>query len=105
MVARGPADAVLALALVHHLAIGNNVPFGRIAQFFGTLGSWLVVEFVPKSDSQVQRMLSSREDIFVDYTEELFEAEFGKYYQIVRCAKVPETNRTLYLMRSRENDG
>jgi ribosomal protein L11 methylase PrmA len=31
---RGPADIVMALALVHHLAIGNNVPFSMIADFF-----------------------------------------------------------------------
>ena len=60
---RGPADVVLALALVHHLAIGNNVPLPNVAEFFARLGRHLVIEFVPKSDSQVQRMLSSRTDI------------------------------------------
>ena len=30
---RGPADLTLALALIHHLAIGNNVPFEKIAEF------------------------------------------------------------------------
>ena len=63
---RGPADMLMALALVHHLAIGNNVPFGRIAEWFARLGRHLVIEFVPKSDSQVQRLLASREDVFAD---------------------------------------
>ena len=31
---RGPADTVLALALIHHLAISNNLPFVKIASFF-----------------------------------------------------------------------
>ncbi len=53
---RGPAEAVLALALVHHLAISNNVPLERVAEFFQRAGRWLVIEFVPKSDSQVQRL-------------------------------------------------
>ena len=33
LIERGPADAVLALALIHHLAISNNVPFSHIAAF------------------------------------------------------------------------
>jgi len=31
---RGPADTILALALIHHLAISNNLPLGKIASFF-----------------------------------------------------------------------
>ena len=33
LVDRGPADVVLALALVHHLAIANNLPLSRIVEF------------------------------------------------------------------------
>jgi ribosomal protein L11 methylase PrmA len=53
-------DTVLALALIHHLAIGNNLPLSWIAKFLFELGSNLVVEFVPKSDPKVQLMLSTR---------------------------------------------
>ncbi|MFH1524179.1 MAG: class I SAM-dependent methyltransferase, partial [Chloroflexota bacterium] len=70
---RGPVDAVLALALVHHLAISNNVPLERVAEFFAKCGKWLIVEFVPKSDSQVQKLLRSRKDIFGEYTRAGFE--------------------------------
>src|SRR5207249_6622227 len=65
---RGPADLALALALIHHLAIGNNVPLGRIAAYLGELCTWLAVEFVPKSDPKVQVLLASREDVFPGYT-------------------------------------
>ena len=38
---RGPADALLALALVHHLAIGHNLPLERIAAFLpGSAARW-----------------------------------------------------------------
>ncbi|HZA97405.1 MAG TPA: hypothetical protein VE399_01420, partial [Gemmatimonadales bacterium] len=43
---RGPADALLALALVHHLAIGHNLPLDRIAQYLSRLGRLLIIEFV-----------------------------------------------------------
>jgi hypothetical protein len=101
VISRGPADLSMALALVHHLAIGNNVPLGRVAQFLRTNSAWLIVEFIPKSDSQVQRLLASREDIFTEYAQENFEAEFGRFFEIVRSAPVPDSERTLYLMRGR----
>lgn len=98
---RGPADLALALALVHHLAIGNNLPLGHIAAFLARIARWLIVEFVPKSDSQVQRLLASREDIFVDYTQKAFEAEFGRHFLVERSAGIQDSERTLYLMRRR----
>ena len=80
---RKKPDAVLALALIHHLAISNNVPFAKIAVFFATLSKkWLIIEFVPKNDSQVQRLLSSRKDIFTNYTKKGFEREFNKVFSI-----------------------
>lgn len=98
---RGGADAVLALALIHHLAISNNIPLARIAEYFGTLGRALIVEFVPKSDSQVKRLLASREDIFPEYTKESFEREFGRSFAIKASRGIPGTERTLYLMEKR----
>ena len=98
LVARGPADAALALALVHHLAISNNLPFGRIAEFFSRICRYLVIEFVPKRDSQVQRLLATREDIFTDYTQQAFEAAFGERFSIRRRELVSGSERSLYLM-------
>jgi ribosomal protein L11 methylase PrmA len=95
---RGPADALLALALVHHLAIGHNLPLERIADGFARLGRALVIEFVPKSDSQVQRMLRSRPDIFPSYTREGFEAAFLKSFAIEAVEPVSGSERVLYLM-------
>jgi hypothetical protein len=95
---RGPADVVLALALVHHLAISNNVPLSRIARFLSDICRWLIIEFVPKSDSQVQRLLATREDIFPNYTRQAFEQEFSRYFTIADSADIPESQRTLYLM-------
>jgi len=99
---RGPVDAVLALALIHHLAIANNVPLSRLANFFQQAGRWLVIEFVPKEDSQVQVLLASREDIFPDYTQEGFEAAFKQYFEIHESIPVQETKRTLYLMKRKD---
>jgi hypothetical protein len=95
---RANADAVLALALVHHLSIGNNLSFERIASFFRSLGKWLLIEFVPKEDPQVQRLLASREDIFTEYNENSFVQQFQIHYKIHRRAEIRDSGRGLYLM-------
>jgi hypothetical protein len=98
---RGPADVAMALALVHHLAISANVPLGRIASFLRGVSPTLIIEFVPKADSQVNRLLASRKDIFDDYTREGFEAAFAEHFAIDRAESIVESERTLYLMRAR----
>lgn len=99
LVQRGEADVVLALALVHHLAITNNVPLPRIAGFLARLAPYLVVEFVPRSDEQVQRLLASREDVFEGYTPEGFQLAFETQFETVRAETIPGTERRLCLMR------
>ena len=95
---RGPVDAVMALALVHHLAISNNVPLKQLAEFFAGLGRWLIIEFIPKDDSQVQRLLATRKDIFPEYIPEEFEAAFGEKFYILRREPIQGSKRVLYLM-------
>jgi hypothetical protein len=94
---RGPVDLVMSLALIHHLAISNNLPFENIAAYFASLGRKLLIEFVPKSDSMVKILFSSRPDIFPDYTMEGFEAAFGVHFRTIARIKIPETERILYL--------
>lgn len=101
LVDRGPADLAMALALVHHLAISGNVPLGRVAMFLGRCCKSLIIEFVPKGDSQVKRLLASRVDVFDDYTREGFEAAFTGPFAIERAERIAGTERTLYLMRAR----
>jgi ribosomal protein L11 methylase PrmA len=101
LAARGPADLGLVLALVHHLAIGHNVPFDRIAAYLAQLCRTLAIEFVPKDDSQVQRMLASRVDIFDGYTQEQFERAFAAFFDILAVTPVRDSLRSLYLMRQR----
>lgn len=103
---RGPADAVMALALIHHLAISNNVPLLKLARFFAKISKWLIIEFVPKQDSQVQRLLATREDIFNNYTQVDFENEFKKAFKIYASTKISGTERALFLMRNlHDEDG
>jgi hypothetical protein len=96
---RGSADMVLALALIHHLAISNNLPLPDIARFLARLCNSLIIEFVPRGDPKVQKLLAFREDIFPDYTPQGFEAAFSHEFSIVRSETVAHSERCLYLMQ------
>lgn len=91
-------DTILALALVHHLAIGNNLPLASIAEYFSKLTNSLIIEFVPKSDRQVKILLKDREDIFKDYDERNFEKELGNFFIIKERTVLSKSGRKLYLM-------
>jgi SAM-dependent methyltransferase len=98
---RGPADLLLALALIHHLAIGNNVPLHKIAEYLASLGRHLSIEFIPKEDERVRQLLSSREDIFPAYSLEGFEGAMASHFTILRRDHVVGSSRVLYLLRRR----
>ena len=98
---RSNADVVLALALVHHLAIGRNVPLDRIAAYFAALAPGLVIEFVPKEDSMVRKLLATREDVFADYTLDGFRAAFRQQFEIADEAPVTGTTRVLFRLTRR----
>jgi hypothetical protein len=98
---RGPADVVLALALIHHLAIGNNVPLPNVASFLHTIGRQVIIEFVPKGDSKVDHLLSSRKDIFDQYDEVHFEAAMSVFFTLVDKKAVKGSKRTLYLYKAK----
>lgn len=96
---RMQTDLVLALALVHHLVIGKNIPLSLLADWFRDIAPLLIIEFVPKQDEKVQQMLSSRQDVFEDYDQETFEHIFKRHFNIEARAAVTGTHRTLYLMK------
>jgi len=100
---RARADAVMALALIHHLAISNNVPLGMIAEYFGRFAPFLIVEFVPKQDSQVQKLLATRKDVFPDYTETGFEQAFGEHFEMVKRGPIAGSERSLYLFKRKRH--
>ena len=98
---RADADVLLALALVHHLAIGRNLPLGRIADYFADLAPSLIIEFVPKGDPMVDKLLATREDIFRDYTLDGFRAAFAGRFVIDDETPIEGSTRVLFRMTTR----
>ncbi len=98
---RSSFDLTLCLALVHHLAIANNLPLSYIAELFHDHTKHMIIEFVSKDDSNTARLLANREDIFVNYTQESFEKEFSHFFNIIAKNPVKDSKRTLYLMEKK----
>jgi len=98
---RGTADMALALALIHHLCIGNNLPFAMIAEFLSTLCTQLICEFVPKNDSQVQRLLKTREDIYQWYNKNEFVNSFSNFFTVISEEPVVESERIIFFMKKK----
>lgn len=92
---RAQADALIALALIHHIVIGRNVPLEMALSWLVSLAPTGVIEFPPKSDPMVARLLSSRDDIFPDYGEEAFLSHLGRHARIVSTRRVSEHGRLL----------
>jgi len=59
---------VLALAFIHHLVIGRNAPLDEVINWLMNIAPKGVIEYIPKTDPMIVLMLSTREDIFGDYT-------------------------------------
>jgi ribosomal protein L11 methylase PrmA len=92
-------DVVLGLALIHHLAIGRNIPLLHVADLMAGLAPHLVIEWVPKEDPMVQRLLAAREDVFADYHEAGFRAAFGARFAFVDEIPVADSSRRIFLFR------
>jgi ribosomal protein L11 methylase PrmA len=93
---RGACDAVLALAFIHHLAIGRNVPLDWVVEWITGLSPRGLIEFVPKDDPTIRKMLAFREDVFPDYSESAFENALGKRMRICHVETISRTGRKIY---------
>lgn len=92
-------DIAFMLAIIHHLAIGKNIPFEKIADMLAGVTNYLLIEFVPKEDEKVKFMLVNKKDIYTNYSEENFTNTFSCYFQIEKKETIGNSQRILYLMK------
>jgi hypothetical protein len=97
---RGRPDLVLALALVHHVAISANVPVREFLSWLASLGSALVIEFPTREDPMVKKLLApKREGLHPDYELEFFERALGEMFDVERSERLESGTRVLYYAR------
>lgn len=92
---RAHADVVLALALVHHLMVGRNIPVEMIAELFGRIARQLIVEFIPESDPMVARLKSGRTDRFPYPSLEGFRSAFARHFDLAEEHRIEGSERRL----------
>jgi SAM-dependent methyltransferase len=94
---RRKPDAILCLALVHHLALTANVPLPQILDWYADFGSRLVIEWVDPTDPMGKRLLSLKPaGTFPDYRAEVFERLLEERFVIDRRERLASGTRTLY---------
>lgn len=98
---RVDAKCIMALALIHHICISNNVPFDYFFKSISEIGKYLIIEFIPKDDSKVIELLKNREDIFENYNINSFELCAKKYFKIIQKDSIKDSKRVLYLMEKK----
>lgn len=98
------ADFIIALALIHHLRITAGIPLEMIAEFFSLLmnkDGILVLEFVPKEDSQTQKLLALREDVFADYDLESCKQIFSEHFNCLSDTAIMESSRNMLVLQKK----
>ena len=93
---RASFDGLLALAFEHHLAIAKNIPLESVLQWLISIAPKGLIEFVPKNDTTIKKMLHFKGDIFPEYSEENFEKKILNFAKIVRVDQVTKEGRKIY---------
>jgi hypothetical protein len=97
---RARPDLVLALALVHHMAIGANVPVKELVDWLAELRSSLVIEFPTREDPMVQKLLApKREGLHPDYELGFFQSCLNERFAVERSERLRSGTRVLYFAR------
>src|SRR5712692_8026377 len=101
--ARGQFDAVVMLGVLHHLLVSEQIPLPQIIELAAELTTdLLAIEFVAPDDPMFRCIARGRDHLFTSLTKEFFEETCSKHFDPVRCERLDQTNRWLYLMRRKE---
>ena len=99
---RGRPQLMLALAVLHHLAITRNVPVEEFLGWVRSLGSSLVIEFVDRGDPMAERLLAAkRTGLHDDWRRDVFEQRLGEAFDLERSVALASGTRFLYYARPR----
>jgi ribosomal protein L11 methylase PrmA len=89
------ADGLLALALVHHLAIGRNIPLSQLIPWLIEHASQGVIEFPSSTDKQVTKISQHKKSILESYTQVEFLSHLSKHAKVVMQEALPDSGRLL----------
>ncbi|MHA8078895.1 hypothetical protein [Aquirufa antheringensis] len=94
---RAKSDLVMALALVHHLALTKMIPFELITDLLYEFSSkYVLVEFIEKTDRKVIHLLKNNPRYYPNKEE--FEQIIQQKYKLLQKKTLDKSVRTLYLL-------
>ncbi|HKX29754.1 MAG TPA: class I SAM-dependent methyltransferase [Blastocatellia bacterium] len=100
--AQGRFDAVLMLAVVHHLLVGERIPLAEILRLAAELTTdLLIVEFVAPDDPLFRLIARGRDHLFQDLTHEAFAGACLERFEILRWQQLSGTSRRIFLLKKR----
>ena len=102
IIKRCNADTIMCLALIHHLVITNNIPIEMISKQLSKMTKFLIIEFIPNEDIQVQKLIANRE-INQIYSLEEFTEKFKLYFELIKKENVSQNGRILFLFKNLSN--
>ena len=102
---RAPPDAVLCLALLHHLRITAGIALEAIIRWLGSLRAWVVLEWIDRTDDAFEALGARHGEAYPDYTREHLEREVGRYFHVVERQPLMDGKRTLLALQPRGDDG
>ena len=89
----------MALALIHHLSIGRNVPLPELVAWFASFDADVVIEFVAPQDAMVAQLVRNRDALASGYTQDRFEACVVEHFVIAETERLQSGTRTMYYVR------
>ncbi|MEZ5177253.1 MAG: hypothetical protein R2746_02950 [Acidimicrobiales bacterium] len=103
---RVDAELVLALALIHHLVIGRNLPIPEVLASLAALAPSVVLEVPHREDPMVQRLLAHKAaGLHADYDVAAIEALVAQRFHVDERVELPGGTRTIYRLRRRGAEG
>jgi SAM-dependent methyltransferase len=99
---RGQPDAVMMLALLHHMMVSERIPLPQILELAAELTrDLLLVEFVAPEDPMFRRIARGRDALYSGLTNDGFRDACAARFEIVRAAKLAQSDRWLYLLKKK----
>lgn len=97
---RGKFEAVLMLAVIHHMMVTERIPLPEIFSLIAEITTnILIIEFVPPDDKMFKIISRGRDHLFTYLDNDYFRREAEKHFQIVRSEKLADSERWLYLLK------
>ena len=92
-------NAVLCLALIHHLRVSANIPLALLLDWLHSLHAIVVIEFVDREDEMFQKLLANKDEQYPDYTAANFNHEVEQRFSIDARLRLKGGLRELLLLK------